>query len=708
MAQTRSQSVPIGELFLREGLLVPEQLKHALEAQKQQFPNLPLGQICVELGLLSESQVEAVLSKYNQRLPLGELLIHLGLISTSQLQAALTQQQKTRQKRKLGTVLVEKGWIDNKALVNALYQQAQHAKKLHSAHGKKYADLITRQRLTAHQLAAADATAHAHNLPLESVLCQQYGLSKAELGAALSVFYGCPFRLYEPQRKIDSALIQGLNPNYLKSQGWVPLKATSQEVEVLIDDPHAAHKLEDIQRLFPGKAIGVAVAFHEDIHKYVDSAHLDLTPQTTATLVDELEQDQRGQLTEALSEESIKEDDGVIIRLVNQLITECYEQGASDIHIEPRGPYEETIIRFRRDGCCYDMLKVPAAYRRALVSRLKIMAQLDISERRRPQDGKLQVQANGQPLEMRMATIPTAGSGNEDVVLRLLTAREPVPLDALGMTQPNLHGLQQLLIKPYGLILCVGPTGAGKTTTLHAMLAVINTRQRKIWTAEDPVELTQPGLRQVQINQKIGLTFAAALRSFLRADPDVMMIGEIRDHETAEVCLQAALTGHLVMSTLHTNSTVETVTRLLDMGMDPFNFADALLGVLAQRLVRILCPTCKEPYQPSRIEYDTLVDAFGGETAFAHLGISYADPLPLYRAVGCPECHQTGYRGRIGLHELLVVTDELRAGIHERKTAAELFHLAGTQGMKTLMQDGILKVFQGLTDYHQVKAITLR
>jgi type II secretory ATPase GspE/PulE/Tfp pilus assembly ATPase PilB-like protein len=263
-------------------------------------------------------------------------------------------------------------------------------------------------------------------------------------------------------------------------------------------------------------------------------------------------------------------------------------------------------------------------------------------------------------------------------------------------------------MKPYGLILCVGPTGAGKTTTLHAMLAVINTRQRKIWTAEDPVELTQPGLRQVQINQKIGLTFAAALRSLLRADPDVMMIGEIRDHETAEVCLQAALTGHLVMSTLHTNSTVETVTRLLDMGMDPFNFADALLGVLAQRLVRTLCPTCKEPYQPSRIEYDTLIDAFGGKTAFAHLGISDADPLPLYRAVGCSECHQTGYRGRMGLHELLVVSDELRAGIHERKTVAELFHLAGTQGTKTLMQDGILKVFQGLTDYHQVQAITLR
>jgi hypothetical protein len=222
MAQTRSQSVPIGELFLREGFLAPEQLKLALEAQKQQFPSLPLGQICVELGLLSESQVEAVLSKYNQRLPLGELLIHLGLISPSQLQAALTQQQKTRQKRKLGAVLVEKGWIENKVLVNALFQQAQQAKKLHSAHGKKYADLITRQRLTAHQLAAADATAHAHSLPLESVLCQHYGLSKAELGAALSVFYGCPFRVYEPQRKVDPALIQGLNPNYLKSQGWVP------------------------------------------------------------------------------------------------------------------------------------------------------------------------------------------------------------------------------------------------------------------------------------------------------------------------------------------------------------------------------------------------------------------------------------------------------------------------------------------------------
>jgi type II secretory ATPase GspE/PulE/Tfp pilus assembly ATPase PilB-like protein len=336
------------------------------------------------------------------------------------------------------------------------------------------------------------------------------------------------------------------------------------------------------------------------------------------------------------------------------------------------------------------------------------MAELDISERRRPQDGKLHVRLHDRLLELRLATIPTAGSGNEDVVLRLLTARKPLPLEDLEMTERNRQALQQLLTNPYGLILCVGPTGAGKTTTLHAIMAVLNTRERKIWTAEDPVELTQAGLRQVQVNQKIGVTFATALRAFLRADPDVMMIGEIRDHETAEVCLQASLTGHLVLSTLHTNSTVETITRLLDMGMDPFNFADALLGVLAQRLARTLCAACKTPYHPSRVEYDMLVDAFGDESGVANLGLSYNEQLVLYRATKCSQCHQTGYKGRVGLHELLVVTDELRAGIHERKTAAELFHMTRAQGMTTLMQDGILKVFQGLTDYHQIKAITIR
>ena len=306
-----------------------------------------------------------------------------------------------------------------------------------------------------------------------------------------------------------------------------------------------------------------------------------------------------------------------------------------------------------------------------------------------------------------MATLPTAGVGNEDVVLRILTASKPMPLEQLQMSARNVRAFRAALEKSCGLILCVGPTGSGKTTTLHAALAAINARERKIWTAEDPVEITQRGLRQGQVNTKIGFTFAAALRAFLRADPDVIMVGEIRDRETAEVGLEAALTGHLVLSTVHTNSTVETVTRLLEIGMDPFTFADALLGVLAQRLARTLCPQCKESYHPSQDEYDALAYGYGQE-AFARLQMPYTRHVVLQRGRGCEACHQSGYKGRIALHEFLVVTPELRRLIHTRASAEPLLQVALAQGMTTLVQDGVLKVLAGWTDYHQIKAVAMR
>jgi type II secretory ATPase GspE/PulE/Tfp pilus assembly ATPase PilB-like protein len=338
---------------------------------------------------------------------------------------------------------------------------------------------------------------------------------------------------------------------------------------------------------------------------------------------------------------------------------------------------------------------------------LKIMAGLDISERRKPQDGKIKFQLVDRSIELRAATIPTAGAGNEDIVLRILAAEEPIPLDRLEMTPRNLGEFRNLLDKPYGLVLCVGPTGSGKTTTLHSALGAINSSDRKIWTAEDPVEITQPGLRQVQVNPKIGFNFAAAMRAFLRADPDVIMVGEIRDHETAEVAVEASLTGHLVLSTLHTNSAVETVSRLLEMGIDPFNFADSLLGVLAQRLARTLCKQCREAYHPTKEEYDTLAHGFG-EQAFTRLEIPYSDKFTLYRARGCSGCRETGYQGRIGLHELLLVSDEIKSLIHARAAVAELFKVALGQNMTTLVQDGVLKVLKGVTDYAQVRAAATR
>jgi len=275
------------------------------------------------------------------------------------------------------------------------------------------------------------------------------------------------------------------------------------------------------------------------------------------------------------------------------------------------------------------------------------------------------------------------------------------------MTERNLREIRTAAEKPYGLILVVGPTGSGKTTTLHSVLAHINRPERKIWTAEDPVEITQYGLRQVQVQPKIGFTFAAAMRAFLRADPDVIMVGEMRDEETASTGIEASLTGHLVFSTLHTNSSVETVIRLLDMGLDPFNFADALLGILAQRLVRRICESCREPYHPEASEFEELAYAYGKEE-FEALGHRYDDAFVLHRGRGCTACNNSGYRGRAAIHELLIATDEIKRLIQSRARVPEILAAAKSDGMTTLVQDGILKSLQGLTDFRQVKAVAIK
>jgi len=379
----------------------------------------------------------------------------------------------------------------------------------------------------------------------------------------------------------------------------------------------------------------------------------------------------------------------------------------ADIHIDPYTDRKETAIRFRVDGTCSTYMRIPAAYRRALVSRIKIMSNLDIAECRKPQDGKIRFRLHrDKEVELRVATLPTAGN-NEDVVLRLLWAKEPMPLEAMELSAQMLNTLQEMVEKPHGIILCVGPTGSGKTTTLHALLHYLNADERKIWTAEDPIEITQEGLRQVQVNPKIGFTFAAAMRSFLRADPDVIMIGEIRDKETADVSIEASLTGHLVLSTLHTNSAVETVIRLLDMGCDPFNFADALQGVIAKRLCKRICSNCKQAYHPSVQEYDKLARAYG-TNSWEALRVPYQKEFQLYRGQGCEACNQTGFKGRVALHELLCGSDELRNLIQNRAKTADMLSLAINEGMTTLVQDGIAKVITGMTTYDQVRAVAMK
>jgi type II secretory ATPase GspE/PulE/Tfp pilus assembly ATPase PilB-like protein len=291
--------------------------------------------------------------------------------------------------------------------------------------------------------------------------------------------------------------------------------------------------------------------------------------------------------------------------------------------------------------------------------------------------------------------------------MRILAANEPLPLDKMGFSARNLHELKIIAEKPYGIILCVGPTGSGKTTTLHAVLGHINTPERKIWTAEDPVEITQYGLRQVQVHAKIGFTFAAAMRAFLRADPDVIMVGEMRDKETAETGIEASLTGHLVCSTLHTNSAVETITRLLDMGCDSFSFADAMLGVMAQRLCKRICKECSEEYRPTQEEYDELAQGYGKE-GWEKLGVKYDAGLKLRRGKGCDQCNRTGFRGRLALHELLLGTDRMKRMIQSKAKTEEMLNAALEEGMTTLVQDGIQKVLQGLTSFKQIKAVAIK
>src|SRR5947208_1769761 len=444
----------------------------------------------------------------------------------------------------------------------------------------------------------------------------------------------------------------------------------------------------------------IATSYGEAMEVSTDSADL-------AKIIDELGEGE-GEVEEEIKDDipEIDETDSGIVKLANRLIIEAFHRGASDIHVEPDGSKNPCQIRLRIDGDCQKFMEVPGAHRNALVQRLKIMAKLDISERRKPQDGKIRFKYPRGLIELRVATIPTA-NGNEDVVMRLLAASKPLPLERMGFSESNLTRFKEIVQKPYGICLVVGPTGSGKTTTLHSALGFINTEDMKIWTAEDPVEITQKGLRQVQVQPKIDFTFATAMRSFLRADPDVIMVGGMRDHETAAIGIEASLTGHLVFSTLHTNSAPETITRLLDMEIDPFNFADALLGIMAQRLIRTLCPKCKEAYHPTEEEFDELMEIYGRDF-FPDLGIKYSPDFMLYEPKGCSNCNNTGYKGRMGVHELLTGTDEVKRAVQRRAPIDELRNLAMQQGMRTLLQDALEKAMRGVTDVKQARSIAVK
>jgi type II secretory ATPase GspE/PulE/Tfp pilus assembly ATPase PilB-like protein len=528
----------------------------------------------------------------------------------------------------------------------------------------------------------------------------------------LAQYHKCPYIEFSDRTIVDIELLKNLNIDYLKKNHWMPLKRDRSAIEVLTDDPGDLDRVQDIKRTFPGLNIRFAVSLRKDIAQFLASSTGQ--PEAAAKLnenvsdiLGELVNESQLEAQEEAGSAGLDENDSAIVRLANQIIADAFRQGSSDIHIEPYGEKRDTLVRFRVDGSCFEYMKIPPSYRRAIVSRLKIMASLDIAERRKPQDGKIKFKlGENKEIELRVATIPTSGY-NEDIVMRILAASEPLPLDKMGFSERNLRELQNIADKPYGIILCVGPTGSGKTTTLHSVLGSINTPDIKIWTAEDPVEITQYGLRQVQVHAKIGFTFAAAMRAFLRADPDVIMVGEMRDKETADTGIEASLTGHLVLSTLHTNSAVETVTRLLDMGCDSFSFADAMLGVLAQRLARRVCKDCKETYPASQEEYDELRNGYGSEY-WDKLGVKYDENFRLYRGKGCDACNRTGLKGRVALHELLLGTDQMKRLIQAKAKTEEMLRLALSEGMTTLVQDGIEKVLKGQTTYKEVKAVAIK
>lgn len=600
--------------------------------------------------------------------------------------------------RHLGEALIERGLLDASALAKVLHQQT--ALPTHRLIGQLLVD-----------------NGHLRQEDLDAVLTEWLGVPKVDP------------RLLTPETQALERLPRAMALRHTV----LPLMVRDDTLVVVVVDPWDYPLLDELRfaaqlRVVPVVSVGgalpaaVARAYGQGQPAMAGPAD----GQTAAgaafarrdihELAAELQVNtEGGDLGDATV---ISESDNTLVRLINTVISDAIELRASDIHIETADAPRNVKVRLRIDGELQRYVEVPARFRFALVARLKIMADLNIAEHRKPQDGKIDFARFGGPhVELRMVTVPTV-HGLEDVVLRLLSGLRPMPLESIGLSSGNLTGLRRLMAKSFGLVLVCGPTGCGKTTTLHSLMRELNTDRRKIWTAEDPVEITQEGLRQVQMNARIGWTFANAMRTFLRADPDVIMIGEMRDQETAGVAVEASLTGHLVMSTLHTNSAPESITRLLEIGLDPFTFADSLLGILAQRLVRRLCMHCRvaRPLSDEAIEELAglyLASGRAGELTPEDLiarwrrnRANVRGGLLVHEHRGCQVCDGHGYKGRLGLHELMVSDERIRQLIHRRAPAAELQAAALTGGMVTLRQDGIEKVLAGLTDMVEVLTAT--
>ncbi len=611
---------------------------------------------------------------------LGEALMHARVISPSVLADALAIQQVERERGKdqpIGQILIERGDMT----------QEQLSQVIASWLGEYMVD-------PSHL--APDAVALA--LVPRAVAERESVLPLLARDDALVVLMADPY---------DRVLLDEMR--FLTQRRLIPLQAAPGTLLPAIANAYSVHPTQSAQKVKPATSTPARAGNGQRAPVPVRATSQELATNLSSAAAE----------TDTEEADVVSEADNTLVRLINTVIDEAIAHRASDIHIETEPAPNNVRVRLRIDGDLVPYLELPARFRYAMVARIKIMASMDISEHRKPQDGKIDFSRfGGPPVELRVVTVPTS-RGLEDVVLRLLAGAKPLPLEDIGLSTNNLTALRDVIKKPYGLVLVVGPTGCGKTTSLHSVIRDINTAGRKIWTAEDPIEITQSGLRQVQMNPRIGWTFAAAMRTFLRADPDVIMIGEMRDEETARIAIEASLTGHLVLSTLHTNSAPESIARLLEIGLDPFNFSDSLLAILAQRLVRRLCKACREA---TTADDDALLGLASQYLAsgtrntpedraaqVARWRKNYGNAsgeLTLWRPRGCEACEHHGYRGRMGIHELMLSDDTIRQHIRHRAPASDIRHSALAAGMLTLRQDGIEKVLQGLTDMSEVVAAT--
>ena len=557
------------------------------------------------------------------------------------------------------------------------------------------------------------------NAPLSEMLVKKKLIAETQLLETFSKLYQMPYLPKVSVEEFNTEFTQKLSIQFLKKHVMVPVKnldelqtatghietvdaqpgpaatATIHRSAILLNDPTLFQPIDDILKILQWDDVSLILSTRESILSLINSAY-DSSRDTAQQLVADMEGDGSDIISEIEETADLLDDtsDAPIIKLVNHIISQSVKSGASDIHIEP---YQNSFkVRYRVDGILYDLLTPPKWMQSALLSRIKVMSKMNIAEKRLPQDGRFDVKIGDQSVDIRVSTIPI--TYGERIVLRLLNKSSTLlRLPDLGLKDEKLHQIEHLIHMSHGIILVTGPTGSGKTTTLYAILSKINSPDINIITIEDPVEYQLKGIGQIQVNSKIDLTFSRGLRSIVRQDPDVILIGEMRDQETADIGVQSALTGHLVFSTLHTNDSASAITRLVDIGVEPFLISSSVIAVIAQRLVRVLCGECKEPYHP---DPETLQQ-------IGNINNGGADgPVTFYRAKGCPRCFGSGYKGRIGIYEIMVLNESLQSMILKSHDSHQIKKEAVRQGMTTLYDDGIQKVLEGTTTIEEVLRVT--